>query len=171
MKKKYGKTLKDMNGLYQVSNLGRVKSLVFWSNVHKKFYKREKIMKLGKNEQGYQTVVLCRNKVQTGKNIHRLVAEAFIENPYNLQEVNHKDENPSNNKVNNLEWCDHKYNINYGSRGRRIDQYDLENNFIQTWKNAGEASRNLNISENSIRYVCRHKLNKAGNFIWRYHDE
>lgn len=160
-----------MNGLYEVSNKGRVRSLRFWSNVHKKSYERIKIMKFGKNALGYCTVILTRNKIKTGKNVHRLVAEAFIDNPNNYNEVNHIDENPSNNCVENLEWCSHKYNINYGNRGRKISQYTLQGEFVKEWKSAGEAGRETKISENSIRYVCRGLLNKAGNFIWRYSDE
>lgn len=154
--------------MYQVSNLGRVKSLVFYSNVHKKYYKRDKIMKTGKNYQGYKTIILCKEGIQTGKNVHRLVAEAFIENPYNLKEINHKDENPSNNNVENLEWCSHKYNVNYGVRGKKAIQYDLKGNKIKEWNSAKEASDKLGISINSICSCRAGKLKTAGGYIWTY---
>ena len=168
MNEEVWKDIKGYEGLYQVSNLGRIKSLIFWSNVNKKFYPRKKIMKLGKNKQGYLVVVLCKNKIQTGKNVHRLVAEAFIPNINNLPEVNHKDENPSNNRVDNLEWCDHRYNINYGTRGKKAIQYDLQGNFIKEWNSAKEASDKLGISANSICSCRSGKLNSAGGYKWKY---
>lgn len=162
--------IKDYEGLYQVSNLGRVKSLIFWSNVHKKFFKREKIMKFGRNKQGYLTVVLCKDKIQTGKNVHRLVAEAFIPNPRKLQEINHKDENPSNNCVDNLEWCTHKYNINYGIRGKKVIQYDLKGNKIKEWNSAVEASKKTKICAGSICKCRSGSYKTAGGYIWKYKD-
>ena len=143
---------------------------MFYNNVHNKYYKRDKIMKLGTNYQGYKTIILCKNKIQTGKNVHRLVAEAFIENPYNLEEVNHKDENPSNNNVDNLEWCSHKYNINYGIRGKKTIQYDLQGNKIKEWNSAKEASDKLVISANSICSCRAGKLKMAGGYIWTYQN-
>ena len=165
---KNGNQLKVMNGFYEVSNKGRVRSLIFWSNVHKRNYKRIKIMKFGKNALGYCTVILSRNKVEIGKNIHRLVAEAFIPNPKNLPEVNHIDENPSNNCVENLEWCTHKYNINYGIRGKKAIQYDLQGNKIKEWNSAKEASDFLNIKPTAICSCRSGKRKTAGGFKWTY---
>lgn len=160
-----------MNGLYEVSNKGRVRSLRFWSNVHKKSYERIKIMKFGKNALGYCTVILTRNKIKTGKNVHRLVAEAFIDNPNNYNEVNHIDENPSNNCVENLEWCSHKYNINYGNRGRKISQYTLQGEFVKEWKSIIDAERELEYKKSHISQCCKGKIKTSHGYIWRYRDE
>ena len=97
-------------GLYQVSNFGNVKTLK---------YGKEKILKPGKNSHGYLQVVLCKNNTCKSYSIHRLVAQSFIPNPLNLSEINHKNENKTDNNVYNLEWCEHKYNINYGSHNER----------------------------------------------------
>lgn len=98
-----------MNGLYQVSNLGRIKSLNYNNT------KSTKIIRSHSIKGGYLQIQL-RHKGQKNYLIHRLVAEAFVENPDNLPEVNHKDENKLNNEASNLEWCTSKYNSNYGTR-------------------------------------------------------
>ena len=109
-------------GLYEVSNLGRIKSLsrIIRANTCGKRIIPERILSNCINGSGYCTVVLCKNGKHTTFLVHRLVAEAFIPNPNNYPQVNHKDENPSNNCVENLEWCDQKYNSNYGTRNKRI---------------------------------------------------
>ena len=109
-------------GLYQVSSLGRVRSLDrFYYRLHK-----GKVLSPTKDRYGYLTVTLnCNGKSKTIK-IHRLVAQAFIENPDNLPQVNHKDEVKSNNCVDNLEWCSAKYNNNFGTRQERYRNTMLE---------------------------------------------
>lgn len=108
--------IKGFEGLYQVSNLGRVKSLPKYT--YSRGYpqlRKEKILRpgyTGKNR-CYATVVLNDGK---GYKVHRLVAQAFIPNPDNLPQVNHKDENPFNNCADNLEWCTNQYNVNYSAR-------------------------------------------------------
>lgn len=114
------KDIEGYTGLYQVSNYGNVKSLskfVFVSNPKFTGYRhtKEKILKPGKNGLGYQLVVLRKDNKNYQMYVHRLVAQAFIPNPDNLPEVNHKDENKCNNSVDNLEWCTHIYNSNHGT--------------------------------------------------------
>lgn len=108
------KDIKGYEGLYQVSNLGRVKSL----KVSK--IKSERIRKSYQQSSGYISIVLCKNGKAVNHKVHRLVASAFIDNPNNLPEINHKDENKANNKVDNLEWCDSSYNKNYGTRTEKF---------------------------------------------------
>ena len=108
--------IRGYEGLYQVSNLGRVRSL---RDNHGKC--REKILKACNYSHGYKYVNLYSEGVLKKFLIHRLVAETFIDNPNNYSQVNHRDENKSNNKLENLEWCTVKYNSNYGTRNiRRI---------------------------------------------------
>ena len=99
--------IKDYEGLYAITSCGRV-----WS------YRRKKFLKPG-NSRGYLTVTLCKEGQQKTYSIHRLVAEAYIPNPEGLPQVNHKDECKTNNCINNLEWCDGVYNVNYGTRNLR----------------------------------------------------
>ena len=96
---------------YAVSNFGRVKSLK---------YGKEKIMKPKKDRGGYLYIGLRKDGKHKFFKVHRLVAEAFIPNPNNLSQVNHKDENKTNNVVSNIEWCSSKYNNNYGTRNERM---------------------------------------------------
>lgn len=164
MKKEIWKDILGYEGLYQVSNFGRVKSLKFG---------KERILKLIKDKDGYFIVNLYKNKKIKSFRVHRLVAEAFIDNPDNLPQVNHKDENPSNNVVSNLEWCNAKYNINFGTRSKKVSkklskpvlQYTLDGEFVREWKSYSECKRN---GFNHVDMVCRGKRKSCGGFIWRY---
>lgn len=144
--------------------------------------------------------MLIKNKIAKIKFIHRLVAAAFIPNPENLPCVNHKDENPSNNHVENLEWCTQKYNMNYGicverrkrsfvknnsfvkanatkiknhSRGAEKSVYCIskEGNIVAFYESITFASKETNISKGHIGECCKHKRHSAGGYIWRYKDE
>ena len=108
------------------------------------------------------------------KYVHILVAETFLDNPLNKLEVNHKDENKKNNRVDNLEWCDRKYNNSYGTRdvrvakklGIKINQYDFENNFIKTWDSIRSA---LDVYKNTHIVDClKGRRKTASGFVWKY---
>ena len=103
--------IKGYENEYQISNLGRLKSL-----------KNKIIMKPMVATNGYLIACLWKNNKQKKFVIHRLVANAFIENPHNYKEVNHIDEDKTNNVVSNLEWCSHKYNMNYGKVKEKISK-------------------------------------------------
>ena len=104
-------------GLYEVSNIGNVRSVI-----------RNKLLRLSKTK-GYIQVYLYKNGIRTGLKVHRLVAQAFIPNPDNLPQVNHKDEDKTNNSVENLEWCNAKYNVNYGHRTENIINTKVKNGY------------------------------------------
>ena len=110
------KDIKGYEGLYQVSNLGNVKALKKRAG---KSIRNEKLLKTYIDKYGYVYTILCKNNKTHLATIHRLIAEAFIPNPNNLPQINHKDENKQNNNIDNLEWCTCKYNINYGTRTKR----------------------------------------------------
>lgn len=172
---KSGETLDGYGGLYQVSNYGRIKSISYlFCN------KKSRILKANKNkENGYLKVTLCRDGKTLTKYIHRIVGENFIPNLNNYPTINHKDENKINNKVNNLEWCTVKYNINYGTgkcrhsekAKRKVIQYDLNMNFIKQWNSITEAWKMLKIHKNNIMKCCQNKQKTAGGFIWKYTNE
>lgn len=126
--KEVWKDIQGYEGLYQVSNLGRVRHLPYTIKWGGKLEHRPlKESNQHKNTGGYCIVVLSKNSKSKQFLIHRLVAQAFIPNPDNLPEVNHIDEDKTNNKVDNLEWCDRKYNINYGTRTERAVKTRKEN--------------------------------------------
>ena len=117
------KDIPDFEGLYQVSNLGNVRVLDRY--VNSAIRNNDKVKRKGKilkqyNKRGYLQVSLIKNHKRYYFSVHRLVAMAFLPNPDNLPQVNHKDENPLNNNLFNLEWCTAKYNCNYGNRNSKI---------------------------------------------------
>ena len=156
--------LKDVvgyEGLYVVSNQGNIYSL--------NYNRTGKVVKLspGIRNDGYLNVRLFKNR--EGKNylIHRLVAEAFIPNPLGLPEVNHIDEDKTNNRAKNLEWCDRQYNQDY-SLSKQVEQYDLSGNLIATWKSTHEIQRQLGFDCGNISSCCRGKYKTMYGFIWKY---
>lgn len=121
------KDIVGYEGLYQVSNLGNVKRLKGYKGRGKGYIVEEHLIQPSINSRGYQNVVLCKNGKTKTFSMHRLVAIAFLDNSDNLPQVNHKDENKLNNCVDNLEWCDSKYNNNYGTRNKKCsDKWKLK---------------------------------------------
>ena len=169
------KDVKGYEGLYQVSNYGNIKSFPRTGTRTKE----ERILRKSINQNGYYCVTLYKDGRSKTKNVHSIVAEAFIKNKYNFSSVNHKDENKTNNNVENLEWCTHKYNMNYGTANERrsntekikIIQYDLEDNFIKEWHGIKYTSKKLKISTANIISCCKGKRKTAGNYKWKYKEE
>ena len=152
-------------GIYQVSNWGRVKSLP--RKIKNQYGKEERMMTQRLDKDGYKRVGLNKDGKQIYYGVHRLVAQAFIENPYNYQQVNHKDENKANNKVDNLEWCTQEYNQNYGTINERRTQ-KLKKKVIcittgEKFDSITEASKKYNIKNRAdISKVCKGKRNYCG---------
>ena len=191
------KDIRDYEGLYQGSNLGRMRSLDRWVKSKSGSVRlcKGKILKLCTDKYGYLKVGLWKNNKVKTYYVHRLVAEVFLPNPNNYKEVNHKDENKLNNVVSNLEWCDAKYNSNYGTRNERmsksltnniytsreVDVYDLDMNFIETLPSSKECGRKYKVQHSNVRYCCNGgkwsdkthttwcKVNRVGNYIFRWH--
>lgn len=161
--------IKGYGGLYQVSDQGRVRSLKFG---------KELILKSARDKGGYLMVAICKNGEQKTYRIHRLVAQTFIPNPDNLPEVNHKDEDKTNNSVQNLEWCSSKYNVNFGTRTRRMSekrskpvlQYTKSGEFVKEWKSATDVQRNLGFAKQHISDCCTGRYKSANGYIWKYKD-
>lgn len=171
-----------MNGLYQISNLGRIKSLPkSMANGKGNYHRKERILKPISQNNGYFSVTLYKHKKGVIYYIHKLVAQAFIPNPDNLPCVNHKDENKHNNLTNNLEWCTHEYNLNYGTRNRSISQAMINNPLqskpvicIETgviYPSMQEVERLLKIHNSHICDCCKGKRRRAGGYHWKYAEE
>lgn len=174
------KDVKGYEDKYQVSNLGRVKSKERYFNNNgglQKVY--EKILsqhrQYGKNDNEYLFVNFSIKHKTINKLVHRLVAQAFLENYNEKLDVNHKDGNKTNNNINNLEMttrsCNilHAYNILKRNHIKNIvQQYDLQNNLMGEYINVCEASRQTNICRTCISDCCNNKLKTAGGFIWKY---
>lgn len=172
------KDVPRFEGSYQVSNEGRIKSLARYVNVcgGGKRLIPERIIKPTVCKNGYlelQASRKCQKKVFL---LHRLVATLFIENPDNLPEVNHKDEDISNCTVENLEWCTSKYNANYGTRNERcaaslskpIKQYTKEGELVKEWNSIKDASRECNFNDAAIIRCCKGKQKTSYGFMWEY---
>lgn len=177
---------RDIDGFdgYQVSNLGNIRSLNYNGT--------ENIQNLkptlsGKNRTYKSISMQVRDKV-IRRNVHRLVAQAFIPNPSNLPEINHIDEDGTNNKVSNLEWCDRIYNLNYGGRTDRfiasrsipIVQLNLDGTIVKEWSSQTEAARELDLDLGSISHCLngyrvkngiRVPVHSYAGYKWKYKNE
>lgn len=168
------KDISDFEGLYQVSNLGRVKS---FRRSTKHRWESEYILKPSLANNGYYQVTLYDNTHKRKFSVHRLVATAFIPNPDNLPMVNHKDENRLNNEVSNLEWCTARYNNLYGTalirsietNSRPVEQLTQDGRVIASYCSAKVASALLGIHVDTIQKSCRRGTVGKG-FYWRYKD-
>ena len=122
------RSIEGYEGLYEVSNTGRVRSVDRYVKVGYGGYRlhKGKILKLELCNCGYYSVEITYKYKRNHFYVHRLVAEAFIPNPDNLAQVNHKDEDKTNNNVENLEWCNRKYNMNYGTRAERRKKTNIQ---------------------------------------------
>lgn len=158
--------------LYQVSNKGRIKSLIAHNGT------KERILKPHTIGHGYLNVDLCKNGHLKKNLVHRLVAQAFIENPGNLPQVNHKDENKLNNHADNLEWCTAKYNMNYGDapqkraekRSKQVLQLNKDGQFVAQYCSLHDAERKTGIGISQICMVCKGKRILAGGYMWKYKE-
>lgn len=168
--------VKDYEGLYEVSNRGNVKSLNY------KRTGKERILKARKHKNGYLHVILCKDGKAKEYLVHRLVASAFCENQMGYTEVNHLDEDKTNNCADNLEFCSGSYNCNYGTRNKRIAEkitnnpkiskpviaIDVRTGLILEFASAHEAEKETGIDNSNIIKCCKGKRNSCGGFYWMY---
>lgn len=152
--------------LYQVSNLGKVRTIK----------KGEAEMSQQENRNGYLTVHLRNKGVERRAMVHRLVAEAFIPNPDEFRDVNHKNGNKADNRVENLEWVSHSDNMTHsfrelGKNVRHIVQIGLDGTFIERWNSIAEAAEATGICRTDIGACCRGERTMAGAFEWEYEED
>lgn len=167
------KDVYGFEGFYQVSNLGRVRSLprsvVFKDGRIVKYFGT--ILTPVKNSDGYFQVQLSKNDNFRTFKVHRLVATAFVPNPLNFSEINHIDEDKLNNVYTNLEWCDRLYNCQYGTRNKRISIGNgrpilLENeDGCFRFDSYTEAARWLNVRSQSVEWAKNHGTRCGGYYV------
>lgn len=174
----------EYEGLYEVSNTGKVRSL----------FRYKKVLKPVITRSGYCAVELFKDKMGKMKLVHRIVAAAFIPNPNGFPQVNHIDENKHNNCAENLEWCTAKYNMNFGtSKIRRtnstdytrpfyaenarkngkkvcrpVSQFSKSGDFLHSFESGKEAHRKTGINHSHIMECCAGRVKTAGGYIWKY---
>lgn len=159
------KDIKDYEGLYQVSNLGRVKTL------------KGNTIRIGTpTHENYLRLKLYKNGKYKNKNVHRLVAEAFIQNPDNKTQVNHIDEDKTNNVVSNLEWVTAKENLNHGTRNMRaslskqkkVKVIDIANGEYIVYNSLRDCLRKLDISQTQFYRYMNGERKHVGGYIFEY---
>lgn len=195
------KDIEGYEGLYQVSSMGRVRSLG-----HDVWHKGRVLKPCLDGQKHYLMVSLYKDKKHRTMQVHRLVAEAFIPNPLNLPQVNHKDEVKTNNCVDNLEWCDESYNINYNdgaamkraiktryerhdvkelvaktkatkikngsySAEKAVNQFTWDGTFVARYVSATEAHKATGTQMHVISRCCRGIHKQGGGFIWLYDED
>ena len=174
--KEVWKDIVGYEGLYQVSNLGRIKAIR---------NDADKILTAQKKQSGYIGCSLSKNGVVKHYKVHRLVAEAFIPNIENKPQINHINGIKTDNNVYNLEWCTARENINHSfraglSKGRRdgenklskkVRQYSLNGAFIKEWESAMQIQRELGFNNSAISACCLNKQKQSYGYIWRHYDQ
>ena len=169
------KNIEETNGIYQVSNKGRIKRVGIYKNQFTSWH-NEYILKPAIHERGYLFVQLSVNGKILRRYIHRLVAQAFIPNVDKKATVNHKNGDKTNNCVENLEWCNQSYNTKHAYKNNLIKHYkieinqsDLEGNDIKTWESAKEIEKKLKIKNSQICRCCKNENLTAGGYHWKYY--
>ena len=151
-------------GLYAVTSCGKV-----WS------YRNECFLKPDISNKGYLRVQLWKDGKMKHYSLHRLVADAYIPNPKKLTQVNHKDENKANNCLQNLEWCDSKYNANYGTRNEKVSnslkipilQFSLDGELVREWSSATDVGNEV---RRGINNCLKGRSKSSYGFIWKYKE-
>lgn len=166
---------------YEVSNLGNIRSVERIKMTKRGFPRTDKSRKITPkvDRDGYLIVRLGGYEKRLVYKVHRLVASAFIPNPNNLPMVNHKDETRVNNRVDNLEWCDHRYNINYGTSQHRrvlkiaqkVDLYTLKGEYVCTYESISECARKLNAHKSSVISCVNGKTHTCYDYVIKRHGE
>ena len=173
------KTIKGYEGLYEVSNWGRVRSLGMWVNgvYGCKRWFRGGVLRPAKNRDGYLRVALYKDGVVKHWSVHRLVGMAFPDlvdwtedakdKPFDELEINHKDHNKENNRVENLEWCDGPYNVRY-SFSKKVYMYTMDGKLCGLWPSTNECGRH-GFNQSHIAKCCNgKKYKKHRGFKWSY---
>ena len=190
MQEEIWKDIPGFEGRYQVSTFGRIKSLPRKVKAGRTYrYVQEHILSARYDSRGYSRICIKIHPKKYWFSVHRLVAEIFIPNPNNYPVINHKDNNPRNNCVDNLEWCTQSYNVKYSyTKGnakptsgcfkkgniphnlKRVSQYDKDGHFLNFYDSITLASKSIKRTPGAIQNCLHGNTKTAGGYVWRYAD-
>lgn len=159
-KEEIWKDVIGFKGLYKVSSYGRILDL-----------KTGRLRKLVKDKDGYYQLGLTKNKKRTFHKVHRLVAIAFVENPSALPVINHKNEDKTDNRPINLEWCTREYNNSYGTKGKSIVIADGTGNILKRYPSIRSAMRENRMDKQTITRLCNQEIKSTDGSIWKFESK
>lgn len=170
MQEEIWKDIQGFESRYMVSNYGRVKSMKY------RHHNKIEILKQENNHKYKRVCLVTKEGIKKHFRVHRLVAQAFIPNPNNFSEINHKDEDTSNNFANNLEWCEHPYNINYGTRNEKVRakiikpilQFSKNDEFIKKYNSIIEIEKKLKYNRSNIIACAKGRISSSYGYKWKY---
>ena len=168
MSEEVWRDIKGYEGIYQVSNMGNVKNIKF-----------NRIIKPFTQGAGYLRVDLSKENTRIRSLVHRLVAKTFIPNPENKPEVNHIDEDKTNNRIDNLEWCTRKENLNHGTRSERFSKskskpiiaIDIANGEYNEYVSCKDCAIQLGLNAGNISSVLTGRIKQTGGYVFKYLDK
>lgn len=174
------KNIRGYEGLYEISNLGRVKSLPRKSyNPNQGWFTiKGRIRKCSYDMDGYKQVILSKDGINKCYKLHRLIALAFISNPNQLPQINHIDECKTNNNINNLEWCTLLYNINHGTgierqvkkRSKRVIKMSIRGEELKTYPSISSVKED-GYQISNVSLCCNNKQDSHKGYKWRFADD
>ena len=183
MKEEIWKDIPNYIGYYQVSNMGRIRSVDRYVKVNgKTIFLKGKVKKQYKTKKGYLTINLSKDGVTNTMFSHVVVLTSFVQRPKGLNQINHKDENKENNRLENLEYCNNVYNQNYGScsvnkskstindkrKSKQVIQFTKDGTFIKEFPSLREVERTFGFQHGHIRDACNEKLHTAYGYKWKW---
>ena len=176
------KEVAGYEGLYEVSNTGKVRTIGHFTRGHR-IPPRELKVKTHKSQR-YARARLYKDGISKDLAVHRLVAAAFVQNPHNKPQVNHIDGDRTNNNASNLEWCtqaeNNRHAIDNGLQNpyiaieatkKPVLQIDLEGNIVKKWDSLTDAARTLRLQVSNISHCCSGRIKTTGGFKWAYDSE
>ena len=175
------KPVKDYEDLYEVSNFGNIRSVDrYVIDKGNRSFRKGTNISICDNGHGYKYVTLYKNGKQSHKHVHRLVAEAFVDNPNNYTEVNHLDLDKSNNQSVNLEWCSRQYNMSHAYKHGRLSneqnnkpvvKIGLDGTVIEKYISLVEAAKSVSGIPQNIGHCCRHTTMTMYGYYWEYDND